>query len=327
MRWPLCLEYAINVWNRIPSKVDGLSPKEKWSGTKSDHHELRRLHPWGCLVHVLEPTLQDGKKLPEWKPKSQQGKFLGITLIHASNVALILNRKTTRISAQFHVLFDDFFTTVKGIEMTQSPDLDSFDWQKFISTHCTEHYFNDTESNITLQDTWEPDTITPQPQREKVVTDDSDLVAPSWNRRPNNCVPMEHSTLSDQQRESEEQAPVVNDNDSDSCIPTSSDFEDDNFLDEPSPESSDNNNNLPTTRSGRVPRLNRRYFNEDFVNVANVDDYALRCHCSLAEAEFYLKRKIDGFERDANFINCVDSSVNLLLITEEACTIRPSSKS
>ena len=40
--WPLCLEHAVYVWNRIPSKVDGLSPEEKWSGTKSDHHDTAK---------------------------------------------------------------------------------------------------------------------------------------------------------------------------------------------------------------------------------------------------------------------------------------------
>ena len=85
--WPFCLEHAVYIWNRLLSKTDGLSPEEKWTGTKSDHHELRRLHPWGCPSYVLEPTLQDVKKLPKWKPKSKQGKFLGISPSHASNVA------------------------------------------------------------------------------------------------------------------------------------------------------------------------------------------------------------------------------------------------
>ena len=281
--------------------------------------ELRRLHPWGCPVYVLEPTLQDGKKLPKWKPKSRQGKYLGISPVHASSVALILNRKTKRISAQFHILFDDFFTTVKGIEMTQSPDLDRFDWQKFTSTHGTEHFFDGTESNVNLRDTWESDAIAPQPQRENVITGDSRSDVPVWQNRPTTNTPFDQSTLLDQQREPEEQQPIDNDHDSDSDVSESANTEYDDFLDEPDPESSNNHDTLPT-RSGRVPRLNRRYFNEDFVNVANVDDSGIRCHRSLEEAEFYLKRKIDGFERDANFINCVDWSENLSLLTEEACS-------
>ena len=113
--WTLCLQHAVFVWNRIPS-ADGLSPEEKWTSTKSDHHQLRSLHPWGCPAYVLDPTLQDGKKIPKWKPRSRQGRFVGHSQTHASSVTLILNRQTKFISPQFHILFDDFFSTVKGVD-------------------------------------------------------------------------------------------------------------------------------------------------------------------------------------------------------------------
>ena len=301
--WPLCLEHAVYVWNHVPSRSDSLSPEEKWTGTKSDHHELRRLHPWGCPAYVLEPTLQDGKKLPKWKPKSRQGKFLGISPSHASNVALVLNRKTTRISAQFHILFDDFFTTVKGIEMADSPDLDRFNWPDFIATHGTEKYFDEMEDSQ-IRDTWDNVPTAPQPQREKVSLEDSgSTVAPSKNAMPDTCLPSEPQGESDE--------PITD-------PPTTVDTDDDS-LGEFFPPTTEDSETLPT-RSGRVPKVNRRYFNEDFVNMADADNEStLRCHRSLAEAEFYLKRKIDGYERDANFVNCVDWSSNLSLLAEEAC--------
>ena len=40
------------------------------------------------------------------------GIYLGLTPAHAANVALVLNPKTGLVSPQFHVVFNDNFTTV-----------------------------------------------------------------------------------------------------------------------------------------------------------------------------------------------------------------------
>ena len=62
----------------MPNMETGLSPDELFSITTSDHRELLNLHPWGCPVHVLMPTLQDGKKLPKWQPRARRGQFMGM---------------------------------------------------------------------------------------------------------------------------------------------------------------------------------------------------------------------------------------------------------
>ena len=67
------------------------------------------------------------------------------------------------------MLFDNFFTTVKGIEMAKSPDLDQFNWPEFITTHGTEKYFDETDNSVVLQDTW-GSTSAPQHQRENEPT-------------------------------------------------------------------------------------------------------------------------------------------------------------
>jgi hypothetical protein len=41
------------------------------------------------------------------------GIYVGCSLSHASNVALILNPRTGQVSPQFHIVFDDYFTTVQ----------------------------------------------------------------------------------------------------------------------------------------------------------------------------------------------------------------------
>jgi hypothetical protein len=64
---------------------------------------------------VLDPKIQQGQKLPRWAPSSKRGMFLGISQQHASEVPLVLNPVTGSITTQFHVVFDDLFTTVPSI--------------------------------------------------------------------------------------------------------------------------------------------------------------------------------------------------------------------
>jgi hypothetical protein len=106
--WPFAFDHCVYLYNNLPGK-DGMAPEEKWSGSSfADYNHMHRLHPWGCPAYVLDPKLQDGKKLPKWQPRSRKGKFVGLSKEHASNVALILNPNTKRISPQFHLLFNDF---------------------------------------------------------------------------------------------------------------------------------------------------------------------------------------------------------------------------
>ena len=68
--WPMSTQHATKLHNIMPGMQSGLTPDEIFSRTTSNHAELLQLKPWGCPAHVLDPTLQDGKKLPKWKPRS-----------------------------------------------------------------------------------------------------------------------------------------------------------------------------------------------------------------------------------------------------------------
>jgi transposase InsO family protein len=47
--WALSMHYAVWIYNRIPREsLGGLSPTEFWSGTRSDHADLKRAHVFGC---------------------------------------------------------------------------------------------------------------------------------------------------------------------------------------------------------------------------------------------------------------------------------------
>ena len=125
--WPFAMKYAVWLWNRMPKKDSGLSPDEIFYNTKSDHEELRQAKCWGCPAYVLDPKLQDGKSLPRWNPRSKLGQFLGRSDVHSSNVGLIRNLQTGKVSAQFHVVYDNHFTTVKSeTNLDNIPVPDSF---------------------------------------------------------------------------------------------------------------------------------------------------------------------------------------------------------
>ena len=114
--WPFAIDYVVHIWNKLPSMKSNLAPIEIVSGTRLDPTVIRTSHVWGCPCYVLDPTVQDGNKLPRWVPKARRGQFLGRSKTHASSIGLIRNLKTGKVSSQFHVVYDDFFTTVHSEE-------------------------------------------------------------------------------------------------------------------------------------------------------------------------------------------------------------------
>ena len=146
--WPFAVDYAVWILNNLPDD-DGLSPLEKFSRQKfPNYNHLRRSHVWGAPMYVLDPKLQDGHKLPKFNPRSRQGKFLGFSSAHSSNVALVLNRRTGAISPQYHVVFDDYFHTVRGATDANEVDLNAFDWDDFITPANSERYLDEADRDI-----------------------------------------------------------------------------------------------------------------------------------------------------------------------------------
>ena len=111
--WPFAVDHAVYLWNNVPDAVNRLSPIEHFTRTTfPNYHHLQRLHVFGCPVYVLDPKLQDGKKLPKWNRRSRRGVYLGISRRHSSTVHLVLNPDTGKVTPQYHVVFDDTFSTV-----------------------------------------------------------------------------------------------------------------------------------------------------------------------------------------------------------------------
>ena len=120
--WPFAIQYAIWVHNRLPQNGNGWSPVELWSKTKGSNSHLQRAHSFGCPVYVLDARLQDNKPIPKWDSKARQGIFVGFSPFHSTSVPLILNPTSQHISPQFHVVFDDDFSTVPSISSPAQRD-------------------------------------------------------------------------------------------------------------------------------------------------------------------------------------------------------------
>jgi hypothetical protein len=118
--WPMAIAHATHIYNHTPNS-SGICPADIFTGNMIPPHRLKDLHVWGCPVYILDPTLQKGSKLPRWQPRSRRGIYMGTSPIHSSDVPLVLNIHTGSITAKFHVVFDDKFTTVHSVERETDP--------------------------------------------------------------------------------------------------------------------------------------------------------------------------------------------------------------
>ena len=110
--WPMAVDHAVFIYNRLPKIETGISPIDLFTKTRWEQRRFHDLHVWGAPAYVLNKTIQDGKKLPRWKPRSQRCMFVGFSQQHALTAPLVLNLDTGTISPQYHVVFDDWFATV-----------------------------------------------------------------------------------------------------------------------------------------------------------------------------------------------------------------------
>ncbi|KAL7463725.1 hypothetical protein ACHAXS_009080, partial [Conticribra weissflogii] len=74
------------------------------------------------MNQLTDSRLQTNPKgVPKWEPRARLGIYVGQSPHHAGNVALVLNPNTGLISPQFHVVFDDDFSTVPHLRKGTVP--------------------------------------------------------------------------------------------------------------------------------------------------------------------------------------------------------------
>jgi hypothetical protein len=147
--WPFAVRHACTFHNASIWQDLGKSPHHLFTGNIAPW-KLEDFHVFGSPAFILDKRLQDGDSLPKWKAQSWLGIYVGLFLLHSSNVPVIYNPLTMHISPQFHVVHDDQFTTISTDSSKLTDTLYSSLLQKPTWQHSDNYatiddlyYFND----------------------------------------------------------------------------------------------------------------------------------------------------------------------------------------
>ena len=162
--WPFAMDYAVYLWDMTPRDDTNMSPNELYAKAKQRDDVLTHSRVWGCPAYVLDPRLQDGKKLPRWQPKSRRGQFVGFSNIHAASVGLIRNLDTEYVTPQFHVVYDNQFQTTFAPEGAQPAA-----WAEIVSDTMFDTPYDEAIELPPLHDQW----LSPQ---EREIRDQEDQI-------------------------------------------------------------------------------------------------------------------------------------------------------
>jgi len=110
------------------------------------------------------------KKIPEWRPRSRRGQFLGFSATHSSTIGLIRNLRTGNVSPQFHVVYDDYHQIIPtdGTNEVDSAEM----WSQLLST-SSEKYLPD----------WDKPDLEPPPLNTEWLTGEEAQQRPLRLRR------------------------------------------------------------------------------------------------------------------------------------------------
>ena len=130
MLWPFALLAAADHINNIHVDINGLTPEMKFSQVAGSAVRVQNYHTFGCPVYVLDARLQDagGDGPPKWDPHSHLRIYVSHSPAHVGSVVLVLNPRTALVSPQFHVVFDDDFSTVLSLRNGSAPD----NWHRLV---------------------------------------------------------------------------------------------------------------------------------------------------------------------------------------------------
>jgi hypothetical protein len=109
--WPFAIKHACAFHNASVHSDTKQTPYYAFTGEQPPC-QMQAFRVFGCPVYVLDKRLQDGDSLSKWKARSWTGVYVGSSSQHAEHVPLIYNPQTTHVTPQFHVTFDDSFSTV-----------------------------------------------------------------------------------------------------------------------------------------------------------------------------------------------------------------------
>ena len=118
--WPYAIKCVESRKNEMSVGLDNLTPVERFANT-SFPIDPSNWHTFGCPCFILDDKLQGNSKTPKWDPRACLGIYVGHSPCHAGSVALVLNPTTLFVSPQFHVVFDNKFSTVPFMRNNEIP--------------------------------------------------------------------------------------------------------------------------------------------------------------------------------------------------------------
>ena len=128
-------------------RLDGRSCEATFFNIDTDLFDPTTFHVFRLPCFVLDSRLQsDISGPPKWEPRSRLGIYVGHLPSHAGSVALVLNPRTGHVSPQYHVVFDDLFTTVSFMKKSEVPP----HWSDLVQKSA-EHF---TDEDYVLAKTW-----------------------------------------------------------------------------------------------------------------------------------------------------------------------------
>ena len=289
--WPMAIDYSTYIYNHTPNR-QGIAPADLFTGSTVPRHKLKDIHVFGCPVYVLHPTLQQGKKLPRWQPRSRRGVFVGFSPKHSSDVPLVLNLQTGSISPQYHVVFDDTFSTVISIDEDENPP--SF-WNDIDLDSHIHRIPLDEDENAELRNDW----LTPPELEEKSRRElRSKKIRASFNPSTTAQIPPNNTDIS---MTLSNEIPSASDSSNIPINPESTDTPSVNSQPSPTPIVPDTQppNIRRSMRSNKGQYNETRYINEVFLS--SVTDPGLSSqHSTLA---YHTELSTD---LDTSILNCSD---------------------
>jgi hypothetical protein len=138
------MDQAIYIWSNLPNKVTEILPiKLLMKSQVGDYSHLQTLHVFGCPCYMLDSKLQYGKTLPKKRvPQTCWGHYQGVSSNNnASSIGQIHNVQMGHISPQFHVVYDELFTTVPNVDDPTVPNLEEVDLDTLLRAHGVRDYY------------------------------------------------------------------------------------------------------------------------------------------------------------------------------------------
>ena len=121
MLWDFSFKTECQRYNILEMYEDEIMTEKNFYGEEfqcfcTDYHKR------GCHVFVLKYPLQGGPAgIPKWEPRVRTRVYLGHPPFNAVSVALVLNTRTGHVYPQYHLVFDNTFSTVYHVRKVTVP--------------------------------------------------------------------------------------------------------------------------------------------------------------------------------------------------------------